>query len=154
MEILTVRSKYTRLIISILGIVVLANLFEGILIEYVQLNITSEFWHEVLNSVIILFFATPVLIYSIRKSNKTATDLQTQLVENEMIQRKLRLSNIELEYNASHDYLTGLPNRYKLFQMLDKLTAERSEVSVLFIDLDRFKVINDTMGHLSGDQFI
>jgi diguanylate cyclase (GGDEF)-like protein/PAS domain S-box-containing protein len=56
----------------------------------------------------------------------------------------------ELRHAATHDPLTGLPNRTALVGWLQEHLAEQ-EVAVLFLDLDRFKVINDTGGHGLGD---
>ncbi|OWW22354.1 putative bifunctional diguanylate cyclase/phosphodiesterase [Noviherbaspirillum denitrificans] len=61
----------------------------------------------------------------------------------------------ELEYQANHDALTGLPNRTLLHDRLlcAIARARRADTgfSVAFIDLDRFKLVNDTMGHTAGD---
>ena len=64
----------------------------------------------------------------------------------------------ELSHQYRHDVLTGLPNRLLFGERLHRemLTARRadSRVAVLFIDLDRFKRINDTWGHQTGDLFL
>jgi len=64
----------------------------------------------------------------------------------------------KIQYMATHDALTGLPNRVMLNQLLNHAiqSAKRytRQFAVLFIDLDRFKIINDTMGHEAGDQLL
>ena len=64
----------------------------------------------------------------------------------------------QLAYQSLHDPLTGLPNRT---QLLDRLTLavsqsrrRRTSVAVLFLDVDRFKVINDSLGHRAGDELL
>lgn len=69
-----------------------------------------------------------------------------------------KIAEKRIEYLATHDGLTGLPNRLMFSQLLNVLipTATRCDrpFAVLFIDLDRFKVINDTLGHEAGDRLL
>lgn len=71
----------------------------------------------------------------------------------------LKKSQEESEYHAYHDFLTGLPNRRYFKEELNRRLIESKEksirhVAVLFMDIDRFKDINDTLGHSKGDQLI
>lgn len=63
-----------------------------------------------------------------------------------------------LEYMATHDELTGLPNRYllndRLKHALQRAARERHLLGVLLLDLDHFKELNDTYGHVKGDQVL
>ncbi len=62
---------------------------------------------------------------------------------------------LELEHAASHDSLTGVANRASMTETIDRLAAERGELPALvMIDLDRFKVVNDTHGHVIGDRVL
>ncbi len=69
-----------------------------------------------------------------------------------------RYSEMRLDMLANHDPLTGLPNRSYFQDFLGHALAqaqrEKSQVSLLFIDLDRFKHINDSQGHEVGDQVL
>ena len=63
-----------------------------------------------------------------------------------------------LEHSAVHDALTGLPNRVyfvgRLDEALRRAEPEGSHVGVVFLDVDRFKVVNDSLGHTAGDELL
>lgn len=69
-----------------------------------------------------------------------------------------RLYQVKLERDASHDALTGLANRALLRRRLREATAHASnsghQIWVVFLDLDRFKAINDSLGHKAGDRLL
>jgi diguanylate cyclase (GGDEF)-like protein len=60
----------------------------------------------------------------------------------------------ELVHLATHDSLTGLVSRYELHRVLEKIVDDAAHSSLLFIDLDHFKDINDSRGHHAGDELL
>jgi diguanylate cyclase (GGDEF)-like protein/PAS domain S-box-containing protein len=75
-------------------------------------------------------------------------------------QRTLELSkaNIELQYLSRHDTLTNTLNRRVFYEIYEaesaRLTRKKSYLSIAMIDVDHFKLINDTVGHLAGDKVL
>ncbi|MGD1855982.1 MAG: EAL domain-containing protein [Leptolyngbyaceae cyanobacterium] len=72
---------------------------------------------------------------------------------------ELKQAQAQISYNALHDPLTGLPNRRLLLERIELALhrAQRLEsyhYAILFLDLDRFKIINDSLGHLVGDKLL
>ena len=91
-----------------------------------------------------IMIAAAVLVYLLRRLRRASGQLQ--------------VSQDKASYLAFHDTLTGLPNRAlfddRLKRALVNADRERGRVALLYVDLDRFKHINDTLGHPAGDDLV
>ncbi|MEB1808837.1 MAG: EAL domain-containing protein [Bacillaceae bacterium] len=107
-------------------------------------------------TVLLVLFRQILIISENEKLVKNLQELSSDL-EKKVEQRtgELNLALEKMERMANYDALTGLPNRYMLLEHLEKVikACKQKDVNLalLFIDLDRFKFVNDTMGHEAGD---
>ncbi len=114
-----------------------------------------------------LFVPTIILVTGLRSTNaadQAALAVILVLLVSVAVWRMSRALNqhatsqARLAHQATHDPLTGLPNRSFLAEHIDRAARIQQDVggsvSVMHIDLDRFKLVNDTMGHVVGDELL
>ena len=97
-------------------------------------------------------FPARVLLTTIRRGNRQ----QLHVVWNDITEQKQAQARVE--FLAFHDELTGLPNRVlglaRLEQALASARRQQQGLAVVYLDLDRFKYVNDTHGHAAGDELL
>ncbi len=99
------------------------------------------------------------LLETLQRSEQTlAEQVEQRTRELETSNRRLQESEQRLRHLAHHDPLTGLANRLLLHdrigQAITRAKRHNSRIAVLLVDLDRFKPVNDTLGHAVGDQLL
>ncbi|MHB1174431.1 MAG: putative bifunctional diguanylate cyclase/phosphodiesterase [Sulfuriferula sp.] len=84
--------------------------------------------------------------------------LVTATIEAHKLAEQVQTAKVELDHLAHHDALTGLPNRIllldRLSQAIELAHRQCTQLAVMFMDLDQFKHINDSLGHAVGDQLL
>lgn len=94
-------------------------------------------------------------ISKLRQANEQLVIASVQL---QVVAEELEKSKSELTHLATHDFLTGLPNRMQFYDRINQAIAlakrHDAKLAVLFLDLDRFKLVNDSLGHAIGDQLL
>jgi diguanylate cyclase (GGDEF)-like protein/PAS domain S-box-containing protein len=97
----------------------------------------------------------------ISESSRLVRDPEGEVVYTEGLVEDIterKLSEIDLQHRATIDVLTGIPNRYLFFDRLSQALAHSArygdQMAVMFLDLDGFKLINDTHGHQAGDEVL
>lgn len=110
--------------------------------------------------IIVYIFIMIFIYYVYVKQYKNFVEGLNKHLEDTVAKKTVELKEKSeiLQYQAHHDSLTGLPNRLlfldRLKQNIKQARRDKSTVTVLFLDLDRFKEINDTFGHDIGDKLL
>ena len=133
-EVITITTKGTKSLISVIYIEEY-NLYSLVSIPYSEM--TKDFDKKLVISMILVFVLLLILFFLFSYNIK--------------IQTKTRN---ELNYIANHDTLTGVYNRYSLNEEIAKKMQNKNNFYVFFLDLDNFKYINDTYGHIVGDKLL
>lgn len=149
---------------------------EDIPIIYLTANSDSEVFERAKQTEPYAYLIKPYELYQLQNAIEIALIKQGYISKLKLAEKEIRLLNNELSsinkglkqeialrervekqlrYKATHDQLTGLPNRVLLFDRMKQSfafeTRHNTLIALMMLDLDNFKNINDTMGHLSGD---
>ncbi|MBD2740625.1 EAL domain-containing protein [Coleofasciculus sp. FACHB-1120] len=95
-----------------------------------------------------------------RKKAETTLKQYQEHLEKLVGERTAELTKVneKLSWQANHDPLTGIPNRYEFEQRLQEAVSntrmQNQEHTLCYLDLDRFKIVNDTCGHVAGDELL
>ena len=112
--------------------------------DFQQLSIFKGWAYVGITSLLIFFLVVKRLLVF----EGALTEVQNSYAKQKEVEKKLHLL-------AYYDTLTGLPNRANFEEKIQELMKEKDEkFALIYMDVDNFKIINDTLGHLTGDKFL
>ncbi|VAW05447.1 diguanylate cyclase/phosphodiesterase (GGDEF & EAL domains) with PAS/PAC sensor(s) [hydrothermal vent metagenome] len=115
----------------------------------VAFGLDDRFWQALTLALVVPWgISIPLSLYMAKQRTKLIGITQRL----QSAQCELRQVNKNLEYKASYDVMTGLPNREAFFNRIDEKRRQRDNNILMIIDVDHFKNINDSFGHPIGDQ--
>lgn len=124
----------------------------GVQLEFEEFYPPLEKWFEVRS------YPTPygiAVYFRDVTSRHEAEEERTRMLEAERSARELaELAEARVAHQATHDSLTGLLNRTELMRQLKSCLTDGDKVTILFLDVDRFKLVNDSLGHGVGDELL
>ena len=149
----------------------------------INISIVGQDYNEICQSYICPKLITPAVPHELNDDYKTSPQMNKnylELINKKIYERHAQPCKLEdetialvwsfrdvteavssrekIEYQATHDKLTGLPNRTLFFDRLNQniTMAKRNNaiLGVLFFDLNRFKIVNDSLGHKTGDEVL
>ena len=164
--VLTSRVAGSKTIINFLGMQIALSAFTGVFSSLTNILIifmTYLFWKAgYFTSVILLLIQLPLLAMGMmRRQNPNNiaglfNNISTFIVITIIFLNNLRISKYQerMRSQATTDSLTGLPNRFACSILLDNLVKKGERFALVSVDLNNFKIINDTMGHDAGDKML
>jgi len=131
------------------AIAVLMSFGISAILYLASFGLDDRFWGSMTLAIIVPWgISVPLGLYMAKQRQKLV--LITDRLEN--TQRDLRQVNKNLQHKASYDAMTGLPNRETFFDHIEEVRARNESSILMIIDVDHFKNINDSFGHLVGDR--
>ncbi len=164
--VLTSRVAGSKTIINFLGMQIALTAFTGVfssLTNILTIFITYLFWKAgYFTSLVLLLIQLPLLVMGMmqrQNPNNIAglfNNISTFIVITIIFLNNLRISKYQerMQSQATTDSLTGLPNRFACSILLDNLVKKGERFALVSVDLNNFKIINDTMGHDAGDKML